>query len=44
VSLSDGKTSDIAEARRLSLPRGSMVVCDKGYTDFAQDRGPGIRR
>jgi hypothetical protein len=35
VSLTDGHTSDIAEARRLSLPRGSMVVCDKGYTDFA---------
>ena len=35
VSLTDGKTSDIAEARGLSLPRGSMVVCDKGYTDFA---------
>ena len=35
VSLTDGKTSDIAEARRLVWPRGSMVVCDKGYTDFA---------
>jgi hypothetical protein len=35
VSLTDGHTSDIAEARSLSLPRGSMVVCDKGYTDFA---------
>jgi len=35
VSLTDGRTSDIAEARRLALPRGSMVVCDKGYTDFA---------
>jgi len=35
VSLTDGKTSDIAEARGLTLPRGSMVVCDKGYTDFA---------
>ena len=35
VSLTDGQTSDIAEARSLSLPRGSMVVCDKGYTDFA---------
>ena len=35
VSLTDGQTSDIAEARRLAWRRGSMVVCDKGYTDFA---------
>jgi putative transposase len=35
VSLTDGQTSDVAEARRLAWPRGSMVVCDKGYTDFA---------
>ena len=35
VSLTDGRTSDIAEARRLAWPRGSMVVCDKGHTDFA---------
>lgn len=39
VSLTDGKTSDLAEARRLSLPRGSMVVCDRGYTDFAWYQG-----
>ena len=39
VSLTDGQTSDIAEARRLALPRGSMVVCDKGYTDFAWYQG-----
>ena len=41
VSLTDGKTSDIAEARGLALPRGSMVVGDQGDTDFAHDRGPG---
>ena len=35
MSLTDGQTSDIAEARKLRWPRGSMVVCDKGYTDFA---------
>ncbi len=35
VSLTDGQTSDLAEARKLRWPRGSMVVCDKGYTDFA---------
>jgi hypothetical protein len=35
VSLTDGQTGDIAEARRLAWPRGSRVVCDKGYTDFA---------
>ena len=35
VSLTDGQTSDIAEARRRAWPRGSMVVCDKGSTPRA---------
>jgi putative transposase len=35
VAITEGKKSDIAVARRLALPRGSVVVCDKGCTDFA---------
>lgn len=29
-----GKTSDIAAGRTLCFPKGSIVVCDKGYTDY----------
>ena len=33
--ISDGKTSDIAVARNLDLPTGSMLVFDRGYCDYA---------
>jgi hypothetical protein len=32
--ITDGKTSDIEVARRLELPRGSIVVFDRGYNDY----------
>lgn len=35
VTLTDGKTHDITVARTLALPRGSLVVFDRGYTDYA---------
>ncbi len=34
VSITDGKKHDIKVARNLSLPRGSIVVMDRGYTDY----------
>ncbi len=35
LSITDGKTSDITAARALQLPKGSIVVMDRGYTDYA---------
>jgi hypothetical protein len=32
--ITDGKTSDIAVARQLELPKGSMLVVDRGYCDY----------
>jgi len=34
VSITDGKTSDIKAGRILSFPSGSIVACDRGYTDY----------
>src|SRR5690625_485438 len=34
VSVTDGKSSDVAVGRALSLPTGSIVVFDRGYTDY----------
>ena len=34
VSITDGKKHDIKVARSLSLPRGSIVVMDRAYTDY----------
>ncbi len=34
VSITEGKTSDIKEGRTLSFPKGSIVACDRGYTDY----------
>ena len=30
-----GKTHDLSASRALRLPRGSIVVMDRGYTDYA---------
>lgn len=35
LSITDGKTHDITAARALQLPKGSIVVMDRGYTDYA---------
>jgi len=35
AAITASKTSDIAAARTLRFPRGSIIVRDKGYTDFA---------
>ena len=35
VTVSDGKTHDITAARALQFSKGSIVVCDRGYTDYA---------
>lgn len=32
--ITDGKTSDIAVARQIELPKGSMLVVDRGYCDY----------
>jgi len=35
LSITDGKTHDITAARALQLSKGSIVVMDRGYTDYA---------
>lgn len=35
LSLTEGKTHEINWARTLKLPRGSFVVFDRGFTDYA---------
>lgn len=32
--ITDGKTADVTVARQLKLPRGSLLVMDRGYTDY----------
>ena len=31
VTLTEGSVADVVEARAFDFPRGSIVVCDKGY-------------
>jgi putative transposase len=35
MAITDGKTHDITAARALQLPKSSVVVMDRGYTDYA---------
>src|SRR3546814_10656723 len=35
ADVTEGKKSDIAVARNLDLPAGSMLVFDRGYCDYA---------
>ncbi len=35
MTVTDGKSHDITAARSLQLPKGSIVVFDRGYTDYA---------
>ena len=35
IEISDGKTTDIEAARRMRFPKDSIVVCDRGYNDYA---------
>lgn len=34
VAITDGKTHDLTAGRALQLPKGSMLVFDKGYIDY----------
>lgn len=34
VALTDGKQSELISGRRFAFPKGSIVVFDKGYTDY----------
>ena len=34
VTITEGKQSDVECAKLLKLPRHSMVVCDRGYSDY----------
>ena len=34
VTITDGKTSDLAVARTLRFPKGSLVAIDRGYNDY----------
>jgi DDE family transposase/uncharacterized protein DUF4372 len=35
ATITESRTSDIEVARTLALPKGSIVVCDKGYDDYS---------
>jgi IS4 transposase len=35
LTITEGKTHDITASRALQLPKGSIVVMDRGYTDYA---------
>ena len=35
MTVTIGKVADLTEARTLALPPGSIVVFDRGYTDYA---------
>lgn len=35
VTITDGKTSDVQIGRTLRFPKGSLVVVDRGYNDYA---------
>jgi len=35
MTITDGKVHDITAARSLNFPKQSIVVCDRGYTDYA---------
>jgi hypothetical protein len=35
MSITEGKTHEITAARGLRLPKGSILVMDRGYTDYA---------
>jgi len=35
IKITDGKTSDITAARSFTFPKGSIIVCDRGYNDYA---------
>ena len=35
VAMTDGKTHELTAARALRLPKGSIVVMDRGYNDYA---------
>ena len=35
VAMTEGKTHDLSAACALSLPKGSIVVMDRGYNDYA---------
>ena len=35
VAITEGKTDDLSTARALRLPKGSIVVMDWGYNDYA---------
>ena len=35
VAITEGKTDDLSTARALRLPKGSIVVMDRGYNDYA---------
>ena len=35
MTITDGKSHDITAARSLRLPKGSIVVMDRGYNDYS---------
>lgn len=35
VVITEGNTPDLKPAKKLTLPRGSIVACDRGYVDYS---------
>jgi len=34
LNITDGKTHDVTAAKKMKLPKGSMVACDRAYVDY----------
>jgi putative transposase len=35
ITITDGKVADVTAGRCINFPKGSIVVCDRGYNDYA---------
>ncbi len=35
ITITDGKVADVTAGRCIKFPKGSIVVCDRGYNDYA---------
>ena len=34
ITITDGKVADVTAGRCINFPKGSIVVCDRGYNDM----------
>ena len=42
--ITDGKVADVSVAQHLEMPKGSIVVMDRGYIDYARSLSAGAQR